>query len=510
MHDERRSVRIEVETDPADSAPLSKAANDSQTIERPNAARPWLPAVLGAVLVVTLIAALVALQPGDGQDATGTERAAPTTAVPTTGPPSRAPPSSAATNDGGLGNAAITRSDLNIGTAVTPTFTAGSVVRGNSSWVGIDSGDLSGSLVTSDDGNEWTAVDTGVEGLLDYGRFSNLIETQAGFGALIRLTDGSGLLQRVDSTDGRDWRIEPNFNLGTPISQRITVHTDDLVGVTNIEPTFEQFLVFLRSALNAPRILDGLQMCGAERLSLEEFQLTDCYGLGSLRITGEDLADSTFFNGIANCAVELSDASPFGSTSLTWRGSDPVVLDKLILRSPVELLDGRVAMIDFGSSSVLGTEPCNGLLGSISERPPAVVIASPDGEIQYIEIEQELFIEPQMVRGISGLNVVVGRSIWNLNPSTEEWSELYPLSDAILSGSDSVALVPHSAEALELIDGHMWVVDIATGRGRLHGVDLPADPSPLVLSVDTEQALIYADSTIIQESLRPLRVATSR
>ena len=501
MHDERSSVRIEVDT----GETSSPAQPTDPRIEQSKPRRPWLPVALGAFLVVALVAALVALQPGDGQDATGTERAAPTTAPSTTAPGSPTTTTVASAS----ADAAVLGRVLNVGEVVTPTFAAGSVVRGNSSWIGVDSGESQGSLVVSSDGVEWATIETGVEGLLDYGRFSNLIETEDGFGALIGLTDGSGLLQRVNSPNGEEWRIEPDFNLGTPISERITAHTGELVAVANFESTFDRFLELLESSLNSPQILDGLQMCGAER-SFEELQLTDCDGLGSPRLTGEDLIDSTMFNAIANCAIELADTTPAGSTSLFWSGSEPVVVGKHILRSPVELPDGRVAMIHPGSGAIEGSAPCDGLIGSISEPPPTIVIASPDGEIQFIEIEQEILIEPQMVRGIHGLNVVAGSSIWNLDPATEQWSELYRLSDAILSGSEGVALVPGRAESLELINGHVWVVDIATGRGRLHGVDLPADPSPSVLSIDSTWALISADSTLLSRSLQPLRVATSR
>ena len=480
--------------------------------------------IAGVIILFGLVAAVLALQPNDGETAAGTQRA-PTTTTTTTVAPTTTTTDAAATDD--------SAAELPEGVEIIPLdlpvdpFFASIVETDFGFWMVSFAGEEDVSpIYRSIGGVSWTEVETNLAVRVGSTNemqqlFGQLVETDTGFAVLresfdLRV-DGPPRFERLVSTDGVDWTIQQAFEASDLFGSQLwfAVHAPNALAYSfgdsqTVSPQQELLESTLRPEIELPE--SGV--CWFDLLS-SGLTAWSCDAVSeAVELTAEDFLEADRIVEIRQCVRDLSTAGPsvpdgrrihlfdegitheFTSSALTFGAA---VLD-----------DGTFVAIDTGQSE--GAGPCVEFLEP-GGRPAAIEVWHPDGTQttaplpEAMGVAEDVFsngLPPFLVSdGGTGVYVTSEGDVWHFDTESLLWTERLSLIDEPLFG---IVRPQFSGQRVAITDGASLVVgDLQTGEI----IDIPLESADsaffdsVVVYLDDTQAFIAVDSELFQVTLPP-------
>jgi len=388
-------------------------------------------------------------------------------------------------------------------------------------------------LFRSTDGAAWTRVDVAVTDTDEdetgyWVNYSNLIRVDDGFAVLRTRTlierpstfqPRETVIERLVSPLGATWTIDEQFS---PITQAEdfafpVFHTVDTFAAAPdgselpapLGPLMEQVIADGTS-------FDPAEICFIEQVGTLQFRAFTCAD-GSIdrevgiAVTETDLADPEMFEEVLDCALLIQDANigRGGSLIVQRRGEEPVEIDASFTFFHTPLSGGAIASF-FDGDLILRFEPevCDPFPGVLAEAvPPALEVLDPDNSVRHVPFPDELQDSTDITqwRHLSllgtdtGLLAVLDRSVWQLNPTTDEWTKLVDVPESI-SGLFNFGLIDDERAFGIDTDLIAWV-DLLSGE--VIEVEQDLGDFAFVVYLDDQVAIVESQDG---ERSRPLTV----
>lgn len=444
---------------------------------------------LGLVVVAVLVLAAVvvtvlALRPGEGETAAGTDRqpTTTTTIAPTTTTTNAltSEPAQAAGDsvDGfeGVDSVELPASLDPFSTWIVEAdlgywMLAGQRFEGNSS------------LYRSIDGLTWTEVETDFVVPAELPNeperiYSNLVTTDDGL-ALLRetfdfQTGVASDMERIVSADGLTWELDATYDTPEdPLGLRtwFTMHTAEVVAYPSGETGSSGFDELLRGVVR-PEVELPESVCWVDTFDIA-IVVHPCERANEVELEADDFLEPERFPEVRGCASAINNenglsALPTSRTVhlLSSGTTNEFESSGLTLTAGVQS-DGTVIAVDVGKTDLSAQMECDGLVDLPKGSDPVIEVWHPDGSVASSPLPDGVEIDPLFWDGPPPFVIVdrddevyvsFDRELWHFETLTGEWSNRVTFD----------RVDPTLFEPIQVAFGRA----VAAGNGSLHVGDL--------------------------------------